>query len=280
MYRDDFKARYTTIPFAIYREYCEHRSHTVIAHSHREMELIRIAEGRADFYIDTVHYEANKGDVVVIPPYAIHRILLSQEDVVVYDCICFDLELIWDNEIKCGLTNGTLFVRNIVGGTLPHAPKIQDMIREACDTYEKSLPGWELMVIGNMSMLVGCLKEHGYFTSELMNKAENNFAQRVMSYISENYSLPITSSTVATSLYMNNSYFCRRFKKAFGCRFSDYLQAYRLEKSRLSLANSSDSITDIAFRTGFSGCSYFSKIFKEHFEISPLAYRKKHSDND
>ena len=167
MYRDDFKARYTTIPFAIYREYCEYRSRTVIAHSHREIELISICEGRADFYIDTIHYEAKKGDVVVIPPYSIHRISLPEDELVVYDCICFDLELIWDNEIKNGLTSGTLFVGNIVDAALPYTLKIQEMIGEACDTYEKSLPGWELQVIGNMSMakmkIYGGLYEKGSY---------------------------------------------------------------------------------------------------------------------
>ena len=277
MYVDDFKARYKTIPFAIYRECCEYKAHTVIAHNHREMELIRITKGHADFYLDTVHYEAKEGDVVVIPPYAIHRILLPADELVMYDCICFDLELIWDNEIKNGLMNGTLFAKNIVDGTLTYASRMQELIREACYTYEKCLPGWELKVIGNMSILIGYLKEHCYFTSEVINKAENNFAQMVMSYISESYSLPITSSTVATRLYMNNSYFCRTFKKAFGCRFSDYLQAYRLEKSRMTLANTSEPITDIAYKAGFSCCSYFSKVFKEHFGITPLAYRKKYN---
>ena len=275
MYVDDFKARYKTIPFAIYRERCEYKAHTVIAHNHREMELIRMTKGHADFYIDTVHYEAKEGDVVVIPPYAIHRILLSADEVVVYDCICFDLELIWDADIKTGLINNTLSVKNLIDRENLCTENMQEWISVSCDACENGHPGWELEAIGCISMLIGCLKKHGYFTTELRGKKETEFIQKVMCYISDHYSSHITSSTAATALYMNNSYFCRAFKKAFDCRFSDYLQAYRLEKARICLSNTNDSITDIAFRSGFNGCSYFSQVFKEHFGISPVTYRKE-----
>lgn len=277
MYRDDFKARYTTIPFAIYREYCEFRNYTVISHQHKEMELISITEGRADFYIDTVHYEVKKGDVVIIPPYAIHRIRLSSKELVAYNCICFDLELIWDADIKNGLTNNTLFVEKIVNGNHSYAEKMQEWIAMGCHACENGRLGWELVAIGCMSMIIGSLKEHGYFTSELKNKRETRFAQKAMNYISDNYFSQITSTTAAISLYMNNSYFCRTFKKVFGCRFSEYVLAYRLEKAKIYLSNTNDPITDISFRIGFNNCSYFSKVFKEYFNVSPLSYRKAQS---
>lgn len=275
MYRDEFKERYTTIPFAIYREYCEYKNYVVTFHNHKELELIAMTEGRADFYIDAVHYKAKKGDVVIIPPYAVHRIQLSSNERVAYNCICFDLELIWDTDIKTGLINNTLSVKKLIDGELCCAEKMQEWISMSCSACENGHPGWELEAIGCMSMLFGSLMKHGYYTTELKGKKENEFVQKVMSYISDHYPSQITSSTAATALYMNNSYFCRAFKKTFGCRFSDYLQAYRLEKARISLSNTNDTITDIAFRSGFSGCSYFSKVFKARFGISPVSYRKE-----
>ena len=71
MFRDDFKNRYTTIPFAIYRAYYEHERIAAISHQHKEIELISVKTGSADFYVDTQCYKIKKGDVLLIPPYLV-----------------------------------------------------------------------------------------------------------------------------------------------------------------------------------------------------------------
>jgi AraC-like DNA-binding protein len=135
--------------------------------------------------------------------------------------------------------------------------------------------GWELDAIGCISMIFGSLKRNGHFSSEIKIGKKNDFAEKVINYISENFAAPITSTSAATSLFMNNSYFCRTFKKSFGCCFSDYVLAYRLEKAKIFLANTADTVTEISLKTGFNSSSYFSKAFREHFGESPLSYRKR-----
>ena len=81
MFKDEFKQRYTTIPFAIYRAYCEFVVGGVISHQHRETELIAMSQGEADFYIDGKLYRLKKGDVLIVPPYSIHRAETSPEDI-------------------------------------------------------------------------------------------------------------------------------------------------------------------------------------------------------
>ena len=277
MYKDEFKLRYKTIPFAICREYYKFRNHTIIAHQHKEIELIAFKTGVADFYIDSTHYEAKAGDVIVIPPYAIHRIKISSNELVKYDCICFDLELIWDEKIKKGLVSNTLFVKNLFKAENPYSERIQEWIDASCQAYEDGNQGWELKIIGYMSLLIGCLKEQGFFTSDINGKDEMKFAQKVMSYILNNYSSHITSNDAAQNLYMSTSYFCRVFKKAFGCSFSEYLLAYRLEKAKMLLCNTNDSVIEISLKTGFNSCSYFSKMYKSYFGVSPLTYRREQS---
>lgn len=275
MYKDDFKARYTTIPFAIYREHCELRNHTVIAHRHKEIELISLTAGRADFYVDTVHYEATAGDVVVIPPYAIHRIQISEKETVEYDCVCFNVDLLWDGEIKSGLLGGTVTVSCLIDGKLPYTEKMQELIAASCDECETKRSGWELSVIGCMSLIFGSLKQNGHFKSTLKEKRNSDFSQKAMTYINESYHLQITSNTAACALFISNSYFCRSFKRAFGCSFSEYLLIYRLEKAKILLYTTSDPIMEISFRVGFNSCSYFSEKFKERFGISPRTFRQK-----
>lgn len=274
MFRDEFKERYTTIPFAIYKAYCNHRVKEVISHQHKEIELISITEGSADFYINAQLYRAQKGDILVIPPYAIHRADISANCITSYYCICFDLKLLCDEELKNGLETNTLSAENLIIKEKPYASSAAGYIENAFLACEQNKMGWELEATGNMSLLFGLLKKHSCFTENLQDKNEQKFVREIMAYINQHFSEMITSRTAADTLYMNQSYFCRLFKKTFGCCFADYITAYRLEKAKIYLTNTKMPVSQIAFQTGFNSCSYFGKAFKEKYGTSPLSYRK------
>ncbi|WP_373834924.1 helix-turn-helix domain-containing protein, partial [Bacteroides heparinolyticus] len=49
----------------------------------------------------------------------------------------------------------------------------------------------------------------------------------------------------------------------------------RLKKGALMLRNNPElNVTEISDKIGFSSPRYFSKCFKEVYQVSPLAYRK------
>lgn len=56
--------------------------------------------------------------------------------------------------------------------------------------------------------------------------------------------------------------------------FEDVLNAVRRNLSTRFLAQSDQSISEIAYRTGFSGVSTFSRWFKREFALSPSDWRK------
>ena len=106
MFRDEFKLRYTTIPLAIHRAECPFGAEELLAHRHREIELIYMREGRLNFYVDTVPYTLLKGDILVVPPYAIHRIPAHREGRAAHDCICFSASLLPDVNLQHLLEGG------------------------------------------------------------------------------------------------------------------------------------------------------------------------------
>ena len=96
-----------------------------------------------------------------------------------------------------------------------------------------------------------------------------------MDYINKNYENNITSTDITTKLFINNSYFCRLFKKNFGSCFQNYLNMYRLEKSTVILKTTDLSVSEISQTVGFNSISYYSKLFKEIYGCSPSVYRKR-----
>ena len=274
MFNDEFKERYTTIPFAVAATDASFVSREVITHQHGEIEIISVERGSADFYVDSRPFHIKSGDVLIIPPYALHRGLTSSEEHTVYSCICFDTSLLCDTELENSIKSGKCSIGGVISEALSYTARIREQIKAAVSACENKELGWELEAVGNMSLIFSTLKKNTAATDTSEKSREANFGKLAMTYIIENYKTDATSKTASEALHMNHSYFCRIFKRTFGCCFANYVLAYRLEKAQIYLRRTSLPVTEIAFSVGFNNCSYFGKAFKERFGTSPLSYRK------
>jgi len=79
---------------------------------------------------------------------------------------------------------------------------------------------------------------------------------------------------LAEELNISRVQLYRKIKAMMGLNVSDYIINFRLDKARAMLENTGLSISEIAFDSGFSSSSYFSKSFKNKYGVSPVAYRK------
>lgn len=273
MFQDGFKNRYkSNIPFAVYRQTECNNELNLFAHNHKELEIISMDSGEADFYIDSKCYKIKKGDILIIPPYCIHRAVIAPHTT--YDCICLGVSILWDEKLKIKLEQGGLTVCDKYSSQNPYASDMQKYVRTAIKSLNEGLPGWEMTVIGCMSLIFGILKKTSFFVKTNTFIAEHKFEKNVFEFVTEHYFEPITSQTMSKEMHINNSYFCRLFKKNFGCCFSKYLAEYRIEKAKGYLINSDKPISQIALLTGFNGFSYFGKVFTETVGMTPSEYRK------
>lgn len=69
------------------------------------------------------------------------------------------------------------------------------------------------------------------------------------------------------------------FKRDFQAHFEEppgkWLLRKRLDYSAALLRISRMNVTEIAFDSGFEDVSHFSRVFKDRFDVSPVAYREK-----
>ena len=80
---------------------------------------------------------------------------------------------------------------------------------------------------------------------------------------------------ISNDLEMNPSYLSREFSKYFeDLNFGDYVRKLRIEKAINLIQNSNYPLTEIAYMTGFSDQSHFTRIFKQHTGKNPSSYRK------
>jgi AraC-like DNA-binding protein len=68
-------------------------------------------------------------------------------------------------------------------------------------------------------------------------------------------------------------YFGRAFKRETGLKPMEWLNQRRLQLARQQLANTRQSVAEIADACGFACPFYFSRVFKKHFGQSPSEFR-------
>lgn len=103
---------------------------------------------------------------------------------------------------------------------------------------------------------------------------DNDFLQKINTFIAENYTKDITLDEAASALCLNKTYFCALYKKYTNETFIETLKRMRLEKAKDLLVNSTVKVSLIYELVGYKSKPYFYKLLKEQFGITPIEYRQ------
>jgi signal transduction histidine kinase/AraC-like DNA-binding protein len=77
------------------------------------------------------------------------------------------------------------------------------------------------------------------------------------------------------ALHISRVQLHRKLMALTGLSASHFIRAYRLEKAREMMFQTSKSISEIAYEVGFSDANYFTKTFTQEYGITPSNIRKK-----
>lgn len=80
---------------------------------------------------------------------------------------------------------------------------------------------------------------------------------------------------LAELMNINRSHFQRKIKALTGYSPSELIKTIRLEKAKELLQKKEGNITEVAYATGFTSQSYFTKCFSDHFGYPPSQEVKK-----
>jgi AraC family transcriptional regulator len=97
---------------------------------------------------------------------------------------------------------------------------------------------------------------------------------RARDFIYSCYNEDLTLAKIAQIACLNEYYFLREFKRAYGITPHQYLTQRRIEIAASMLRARHCSITEICHLVGFSDPASFSKLFKRLHGHSPIEFRK------
>lgn len=110
------------------------------------------------------------------------------------------------------------------------------------------------------------------------NKDTAEKMKAMMSYIQDHYTEMIAVDCLAREAHISKRVCFRLFQENLHMSPLEYMREYRLRKACMELIETEKSITEIASDCGFGSSSYFGKLFREHFNCSPVRYRGKWHD--
>lgn len=101
----------------------------------------------------------------------------------------------------------------------------------------------------------------------------NELKEMIQDQVDTNMTLSLQQ--VSSELEINPAYLSREFSKYFdNLTFGDYIRKLRIDKAKNLMNTTNYSLTEVAYLTGFSDQSHFTRIFKKQTGQNPSVYKR------
>jgi AraC-like DNA-binding protein len=246
-------------------------------HYHPEYELTLILEGSGERMVGDSHEYFFPGDLVLLGPGLPHTWVsdTSSAAVVVQFSEVFITPLVQYPECErirqllAQASRGLYYpIQEPVGGRLLQAIERLPMSR-AAGRITNLL---EILQVLTDGAGVAEPLASPYFQPAVGKKTEGRIS-KVFQYIHRHSAEEIALKEMAGLINLSESAFCKFFKRTTGKTFSDYLADIRIGHACHLLSETDDTISTIAYRSGFDSLTYFNRVFLRKKGVRPREFR-------
>lgn len=254
------------------------------AHKHNYIEIMYMCSGKTTHIINgNTRVVLEKGNLLFFNQFSSHEILpAGMEDIGINFIILpefFDEVLPMlnkDNALSDFLvntlrqnTNHASYLHYKVADIIPIQNLVENLVWDLLNKQhnhrqiDQTTMGLLFMQLVNQTERI----EH-----DEQNQMYHSVAIKALKYIEENYK---TANLTELSKDLNHSVssLSKIIKNSTGSTFKELLQNKRLNQATHLLSATKLPITDIIYMVGYDNTSYFHRIFKEKYQVSPKYYR-------
>ena len=252
-------------------------------HTHNYIEMIYMCSGSTHHIIDGQTIELREGEVLVLNQQAVQEILPAGEDDIAVNFIIlpefFDFalklmgeerSLLRDFVVDCltGTGSTVSYLHFKVGDILP----IQNLLENLIWTVRNKQPNKRSINQVTMGLLFLQLLNYLERMETGEEAGERRLILDVLGYIEEHYKEG-EFSVLADMLGYDIYWLSREIKKLTGKNYTDLLQEKRLNQAAYLLEHTNMPISGIGQAVGYENMSYFHRIFRARYGVTPRVYR-------
>lgn len=235
-----------------------------------EYQIIYIAGGEGVFESSSVaECVVHAGTVILLFPGEWHRFRPNRQTG-------------WDEywvgfsgEVADNLLRGRFFDRAGAVLSIGYSAELVALFSGVIEQTKTERPGYQPFVSGMLLHLLGGVfslnKQQSFSNADGVKCRMEQAIMLLRSKIDE----AIDIHQIAEELNVSYAWFRKWFKLYTGLAPQQYVIQLKMEKAKVLLADSGNSIKGIAYQLRFEHPLYFSKLFKEKVGVSPDLYRKR-----
>ncbi len=255
-------------------------------HLHDWYEIAYVYSGQGTFFIDQSYYDANAGDLFLIPANTIHRSFPVPQNPKTATAFFFHSSFAHSAPLGESYTFLRAFDlakrnKNYKLHLLSHEREqvifILDAIeselrceqsgaKHAVQLYVHQL----LLLFSRLKSLNAASKEHQF--SGKMPDWLASVLTRIDAHLTDSEALRLEQLALAANV--SSSHFSRSFKRYTGMNVTEYIITKRIIKAKELLQVTDSNVADIAFLCGFDSVPHFHRLFKKLTGTTPAAYKQ------
>lgn len=256
------------------------------AHRHNYVEMIYMCSGITTHIINgSTKLALNTGELLLLNPNTIHEILPAGMDDIAVNFIVlpefFDrvLAMLGEENVLRDFLIGSLKPEKNAAEYLHFQSidvlPIKNLVENLIWSLLNSQPNRRNINQTTMGLLFLHLLNH---TDKInmydSGQYEQHLVFTVLKYIETNY-LTAELTEISKQLHIPAYSVSKIIKKHSGHTFKQLLQMKRLNQAAFLLSTTALPVEEIIALTGYDNTSYFHRIFKEYYHMTPRAYRMK-----
>ncbi len=230
-------------------------------HGHDFYELELILDGRGRQWLNSACVPLERGSLYLCTPEDVHRVEPETPLQVI------SVHFLPETARQFGLETARARAGKLSGEAYGALAPLAAAAAKAGGAYA------ELQYQGVTALLLERLLGEG---REYAAAPSGRRMQQALRFIRENHANPaLRLRDAADACGLSACHFSATFSAAVGCGFSEYLTSYRLYCACALLAETENSVSEVAYETGFGSLSHFFRVFHQAYGCTPRDYRRQ-----
>ncbi|WP_438349642.1 helix-turn-helix domain-containing protein [Paenibacillus sp. FA6] len=251
-------------------------------HAHQGMEFLYVHEGEGRAHIHGNLFPIVPGMLLLFQPFQPHRLEVSHlfvRTVFIFDPFPIDSVLIAFPSLHKFFT---VLWKSTIAHPVLYLPPVQneflnlyEMLNQRSKnvSFVKSHEEFVLFVISFLQQLRRYEDKLAPLKDSTPQLKTNLTIKLIIDWVNANFREKFMLEKLSKDLHLSTFYLSHTFSAKTGSSLTKFIGSRRLREACHLLETTSKSVSEIASEVGFENSSYFCRVFKGAFGITPKGYR-------